>query len=258
MTVKRFKHDPVAGSLASRHRRTLAMLWQTAPAPTRGPKAGLTLDRLARAGIALADAQGLHGVSMSRVAKRVGVTPMALYRYVPGKSELVDLIFDTAMGLPPDLDTIAGGWRPKMERWARGLWDVAIAHPWTLDVLTRLRLLGPNEVAWMECGGRALADAGLDGAALFDALLLVVGHVRNVAQYAVRPRGARVRSTLTNEQWIAGLAAVLAEHAERFPILLGATAAGAFAATDDAFDFGLQCVLDGLERRVAIAKRRPS
>jgi AcrR family transcriptional regulator len=257
MTAKRFKRDRNRAGLAPRHHRTLAMLWQTAPAPTRGPKAALTLDRLARAGIALADADGLARVSMSRVAKRVGVTPMALYRYVPGKTELVDLIFDTAMGTPPDLGAVGGGWRPRIETWARGLWAIGVAHPWALGVLARLRLFGPNELAWMECGARVLADAGLAGAPLLDALMLIVGHVRTVAQYTVvAARAPGAVGGLTTSQWAAGVGAVLNEHSAQFPTLVAAAAAGAFAPADDPLAFGLQRVLDGFEAVIPKNSRR--
>jgi AcrR family transcriptional regulator len=224
------------------------MLWQTTPPSTRGPKAALTLDRLASAAITLADAHGLAGISMSRVAERVGVTPMALYRHVPGKTELVDLAFDTVMGAPPDLDAISGGWRPRIERWARGLWMIATEHPWTLDVLTRLRLFGPNELAWMECGARALAEGGLSGAPLVDALMLIVGQMRTVAQYAiVAPGAGATKGALTSKQWTAGISAVLDEHAALFPTLAVATASGAFAPVDDPLAFGLDTVLGGIE-----------
>lgn len=221
-----------------------AGLWQTRPPATRGPKAGLTLDDVVAAGIAIADTGGLSALSMARVAERLGVTTMALYRYVDGKTALVDLMFDVGMGPPPDLEAIPGGWRAQVEQWARGIWATLIAHPWALDVLAELRLPGPNQLAWMECGVRALSHAGLAGAPLLDALFLVVGQVRTIAQYAVTGPGSR--GGLTSEQWAAGVGALLHEHAARFPTLAAATAAGAFASEYDPLAFGLGRVLDGL------------
>ncbi|WP_258025459.1 TetR/AcrR family transcriptional regulator, partial [Streptomyces bambusae] len=78
------------------------LLWGPHPPakPARGPKRGLTLDAVAAAGVAIADAEGLAGVSMQRVAGELGVTKMALYRYLPGKAELVALMVEAALGVP--------------------------------------------------------------------------------------------------------------------------------------------------------------
>ena len=63
--------------------------WAPRPRPTRGPKPALTLGQIADAAIAVADAEGLAAVSMQRVAADLGYTKMSLYRYLPGKAELV-------------------------------------------------------------------------------------------------------------------------------------------------------------------------
>jgi AcrR family transcriptional regulator len=224
--------------------RSAELLWRTAPAPKRGPKAALTLDRIARAAIDIADADGLSAVSMSRVATTFGFTTMSLYRYVPGRIELIDFMFDTAMGLPPALESVSGGWRPRIERWARELWMLVSEHPWSLEVLGRLRLPGPNELAWMESGTRVLTETGLSAASLLDSLFLIVGQIRIVAQYAVAvPDASGALSTL---QWANGVTALLSEHATEFPSLAAATSAGAFAPTNDSLDFGLNRVLDGI------------
>lgn len=225
--------------------RSTELLWNTAPRSRPGPKAALTTDGIARAAIAIADAEGLAAVSMKRIADRFGFTTMSLYRYVPGKSELVDLMFDTAMGSAPDLDVVPGGWRPKLEVWAREIWSLVLEHPWALEVLTRLRLPGPNELSWMECGVRALGETGLTGAALLDALFVIVGQVRIAAQYAVVV--PQTRNGMTTEQWAAGLGALLHEHGGEFPAVMTATSAGAFDHAGDGLAFGLRCVLDGID-----------
>jgi AcrR family transcriptional regulator len=60
------------------------LLWRTPGEPTRGPRRGLTLDEIAWAAVEVADRDGLAGLSMQRVAAEVGLTKMALYRYVTG------------------------------------------------------------------------------------------------------------------------------------------------------------------------------
>ena len=69
----------------------LELLWGIAgPRGRRGPRPGLSVERIVRAAIAIADRDGLEAVTMRRLADSLGVRPMALYTYVPGKSELLD------------------------------------------------------------------------------------------------------------------------------------------------------------------------
>ena len=72
----------------------LAIGWGLSVSPTRGPRATITATGIVDAAIGLADAEGIAAVSMARVAERVGVTTMALYRHVPSKDDLLALMFD--------------------------------------------------------------------------------------------------------------------------------------------------------------------
>ena len=79
-------------------RRSLDLLWGDVPRPRRGPKPGLDVASIVGAAIELADAGGLDGLSMRRVAERLGVGTMSLYTYVPSKAELLDLMLDSVYG----------------------------------------------------------------------------------------------------------------------------------------------------------------
>src|SRR5438105_13318066 len=109
---------------------SVELLWGPGKRPSRGPKPGLSLERIVLAAIAIADAEGLSAVSMQRVAAECGFTTMSLYRYVPSKNELLDLMIDTAVGQPPKLHEIPGGWRPKLAEWAWQTWSGFHQHPW--------------------------------------------------------------------------------------------------------------------------------
>src|ERR1700749_1723014 len=113
------------------------LLWDGPPPRTRGPKAALTLDRIADAAIAIADAEGLDAVSMQRVAADLGYTKMSLYRYLPGKSELVAAMVERALGEAPDLD--GQGWRAGLTTWARTLLETMAGHAWAQDATTGAR-----------------------------------------------------------------------------------------------------------------------
>jgi AcrR family transcriptional regulator len=108
---------------------TADFLWQERPRPTRGPKPALTLEQIADAAIAIADADGLDAVSMQRVAAEVGYTKMSLYRYLPGKAELVAAMIERALGGPPALRA-EDGWRAGLTTWAGALLRAYGGHRW--------------------------------------------------------------------------------------------------------------------------------
>jgi AcrR family transcriptional regulator len=240
MTVKR----KIAGSRAfGAQARSVALLWGEEAPPGRGPKPELTLARIAEAAVALADREGLEALSMQRLAHEFGFTTMALYRYLPGKPELVDLMIDTAIGPPPKLH--GHDWRERLESWARQAFAGFQRHPWLLGA-TGLRFMGPNELLWMETALGALDGTGLTHAESLRVFRVVITHVRGEVPYAIaKPRGQK---GITGEEWKTGTAALVRAHRERFVALSAAFESGAFEQMDgDALGFGLRYVLDGFE-----------
>jgi AcrR family transcriptional regulator len=208
---------------------------------TRGPKPALSLERIAEAAIAIADAEGLAAVSMQRVAADLGFTKMSLYRYLPGKAELVALMVERGIGEPPVLR--ATDWAAGLKQWAHLLLAGYLRHPWALAATVGPRPLGPNELGWMESALALLDGTGLTGAERLDVLAVLTGQVRMIAEHAM-PEAHLGRA----------IAEVLRRHGERFPVL-AATMADATTGQDQAFDFGLDRILDGL--RVLVDARRP-
>ena len=102
--------------------RSLELLWGARRTPTRGPKPGLSVERIVYAAIELADAEGLAALSMRRVAERLGVGTMSLYTYVPGKAELLDVMVDTVYGELSTQDGDEADWRARVEQVARANW----------------------------------------------------------------------------------------------------------------------------------------
>ncbi|MFF0267919.1 TetR/AcrR family transcriptional regulator [Kribbella sp. NPDC004536] len=218
------------------------LLWGKEPHRTRGPKPAITLTEIAQAAIAIADAEGLDAVSMQRIAGELPVTKMALYRYVPGKTELVAVMSDLAMGSPPARPD--GPWRESLLTWALDLYDGFMRHPWLLQSTIGRRLLGPNELAWMERGLGALSDIGLTGGEQMDSILVVTSHVRNIAQQSATFPGHTVG--LTEEDMQQALAEIMATEAPRFPHLVAAMSTTA-GSENQGLEFGLERILDGLE-----------
>lgn len=231
---------------------SLALLWGEADSqPRRGPKPKFTPVHVARCGVEIADAEGLEALSMQRVAEMLGVTTMALYRYVPGKPDLIDLMVDTVLSDPPDLTGIPGGWRPRLEAWARACRDVYRTHPWILTATgLRRHAMGPHQVAWLDRALAVLEPTGLTARQRHDAAILVLSLVRNLTQEALdsTEEGDQEWNRLTTHQ--------LTTHADRYPALTRALAAGGFTRTDDdPLAFGLACVLDGLQGLVERSDR---
>ncbi|MFF5707125.1 TetR/AcrR family transcriptional regulator [Streptomyces sp. NPDC012794] len=224
------------------------LLWGPPVTPARGPRRGLTLEQIAGAGVQIADGEGLGGVSMQRVAGELGVTKMALYRYVPGKAEAVALMVEAALpdparGLDAALAAAGDGWRERLGAWARELLAGFRAHPWLLDAMVGARAMGPREVGWLERALAALEGCGLSGAEAMDAVVLVAGHVRGIAEQERATGGAGG----PDEELGAVFGEVVRMRGEEYPALAGALASVAeHGGQDQALEFGLERIFDGL------------
>lgn len=226
---------------------SVEFLWGERAQPTRGPKPALTLAGITDVAIAVADAEGLAAVSMQRVAAELGKTKMSLYRYLPGKAELVALMIERAIGEPPVLR--ASSWRAALTEWSESLFAAYLRHPWSVDATVGRRPLGPHELGWMESALAALGnDSGLTGAERLDAIAVLAGHARMLAQQAA--------ARLDEKQMTAAMGEVVMRHGERFPQLTAAMReTAAEGGQNQAFSFGLERILDGLaaliDRRAA-------
>jgi AcrR family transcriptional regulator len=219
---------------------SVELAWGLRDQARRGPKPGLTLERIVAAGIEVARADGIAAVSMARVAGELGVGTMSLYRYVGAKDELVSVMADTAFG-PPRPGPAGERWRAGLTRWATELRTSYRRNPWLLQVPVTASVLGPNNVAWLETALGCLRSTALSEAQKLSTALLVSGFVRNEATLSAEIAGA------TSFQFGRALARLTDEA--RFPALRRAIASGALEDDDDLddeFDFGLHCILDGV------------
>ena len=223
----------------ARMRDLVTLLWEPPAQPKRGPRPTLTLEVIARAGIEAADADGLAAVTMQRVAESLGVTKMALYRYVSGKAQLLAVTIEAAVGDPPVL--AGAGWRARIEEWAGLLRENWLRHPWLPRATVGDRVMGPREVGWIECPVAVLAEAGLAGPQQMDAVLLLCAHVRNT-----------LTGTASGTQpWTPGdgsgsLHERLVLRNGDYAAVLAASRSGRSA--DNGWRFGLDLILDGLDR----------
>ena len=235
--------------------RTLALLWRAEEPSRRGPRPRLDVDAVVDAAIALADEQGLGAVTMRALAARLGVSAMALYGYVPGKEELVDLMLDALyarMERAPWPETV--GWRERARDVAEATRALYAAHPWAAAVSTARPPLGPGLMAKYEHELAAFDGAGLSDVDRDAALSLLLAFVQGAAAAVA----AAAAAPGTDEEWWERAGPLLARviDPERYPLAarVGAAAGEAHGSAHDprhAYEFGLERVLDGLAVLVA-------
>jgi AcrR family transcriptional regulator len=219
--------------------RVAAVLWgTTTPGGKRGPKPKFSVEQIADAGIAIADRDGLDAVTMQFVADRLGAAKMALYRYVPGRTELEAVMLDRAFGGPSTSQDEQ--WPEALLRWATQLHERASARPWAVELVQRPHLPGPNELAWFEAGLFAMRELPLTGGEKFDTLAMLVGHVMSI----VRQQAA---GPAPEDELAAALAPVLANRAGHFPLTTAAFARQDRAERNAALRFGLTRMIAGIE-----------
>ena len=160
-----------------RHRGT------TLPTPRRGPRQQLDLDEILRAGIAIADAEGLAAVSIRAIAAKFDKTAMALYPYVGTKENLLALMQDHASAMPMWEDP-ATSLTDALRAWALALFEVYHSHPWLTERPWSQSSQGPNEQDWLERLLRILQDWGVSPSARPPAVTMLYATARATAETA--------------------------------------------------------------------------
>ncbi|WP_067966658.1 TetR/AcrR family transcriptional regulator [Nocardiopsis trehalosi] len=162
--------------------RRLDLFWGGGERPARGPRPRLSRDQVVRAAVDVADAEGIDAVSMQRVAKELGYTTMSLYRHVPGKEQLLELMADAASGPAPDCTGAPGGWRGELEAVVLAMADVLRRHPWSLHLRLSGPPIGPCGLSWMDALLAPLLRAGLASDEALAVISFLNGAVRELAR----------------------------------------------------------------------------
>jgi AcrR family transcriptional regulator len=209
-------------------------------AETRVP---LSRDRILGAAIALADEAGIESLSMRKLAQPLGVEAMSLYHHVANKHDLLggmlDIVF-SEMELPSD----EGDWRSAMRRSAISAHHVLLSHPWACRLLTAPTGPSPARLRWMNSILGRLRGAGFSPEMTHHAYHALDSHIVGFTLWVLpylaianeRPDFAQTFMEQTPLDELPHLAEHIGVHlSDR-------------AGDTSEFDFGLDLVLDGLER----------
>ena len=204
----------------------------------------LTRARVLEAAVDLADRDGIDAVSMRRLGQELGIEAMSLYTHIRGKDDLLDGMVDVVVGeIPIDLE--GPDWRTTLRRQVLAARSVMLRHRWAARVIETRTTPGPATLRYME------AVTGI---------LLNVFSV-DLSHHAMHVLGSRVLGFSQDLYDDSGVpdpevaAAYAAQLASVFPnigaIAMAASHEGGIGGCDDDYEFafGLDLILDGLDRR---------
>jgi AcrR family transcriptional regulator len=220
------------------------MAQQTQAPPRRVP---LSRDRVLRAAVALADSAGIESLSMRKLAQELGVVPMAIYKHVANKDELLDGMVDVVVA---EIDPPIGGsdWKHAVRQRILSARRALLRHPWASQALESRTNPTPLVLAYMDSMIAMFRDGGFSIDLTHHVMHAVGSRIYGFTQElfddspSVDPEAA---------------AAMPAETAQRYPhitelVMAISHDAGSVVGPgcDDQFEFefALDLLLDGIER----------
>jgi AcrR family transcriptional regulator len=222
------------------------------PAPPGGEplRRRLTRERVLRAAVTHADAGGLEALTMRQLAEELEVAPMALYRHVANKEDLIDAMVDVAFG---EIGLPSGGadWKAAMRERAISLRDVLLRHRWAIGLMESRRRPGSANLRHHDAVLGKLRAAGFDIVMAAHAYSLLDSYIYGFALTKMslpfdtaEEVGDVAHDMLepfpVNEY--PNLVEILTEHVMKPGYDYG-----------DEFEYGLDVILDGVERIRAAA-----
>jgi AcrR family transcriptional regulator len=214
----------------------------------------LTRERVLLAAVELADRDGLDGLSMRRLGQELGVEAMALYRHVRDKDDLLDGIIEVVVG-QIDRPKPVKDWTTSIRRQVMAARSVMLRHPWARRVLEERGTTGPAVLAYIESILAILRDGGFS--------LDLAHHTMHVLGSRFFGFTQDVFEDSSDGPSTDADAIAMGAMAATFPriteLATSVSHEGVLGACDDdvEFAFGLDLILDGLERRRAAASRTP-
>ncbi|MFD7335426.1 TetR/AcrR family transcriptional regulator [Streptomyces violascens] len=224
------------------------LVWERPEPPNRPVPAPLSRERIVRAAMQLADADGLDAVSLRKVATVLDVRPMRLYGYNAGKEELLDLMVDAVHA---EIRPVGDDWREVLRSLAETTRHAVHEHEWLADLLGGRPQLGPHALATGEAVMAALGDVDVD--AVMPVVSAVNAYVIGAVRRETAERRAERATGMDEKRWQATLGPYLMRTfaTGRFPALATVVRDAAHLDADQTFRLGLDFLLDGIEARIA-------
>jgi len=177
-------------------------IWMRPERAAYGPTPVYSRTQITEAAVRIADAEGLEAATMRRIAAVIGAGAMSLYRYVPSRDNLVELMADRLMGEIDVTGMPSGDWRADLTRYANGLRAMWLRHPWIATVQRSLPSLGPNQLRLIE---RLMGV--LDAFVSIDENLGLIAMLNSYVEGTVREENSSAeevrRSGLSESEWMA-------------------------------------------------------
>ena len=216
-------------------------------AKVTGGRRPLSRDRVLKAALALADSEGIEALSMRRLGQQLHVEAMSLYKHVAGKEEILDGITELVMA-EVEVPSGAHPWREAVGRSAASMHRALLRHPWAAVVIESRRHPGPARLRYLDAMVGVLRSAGFSVPDVARAFLtidaLVYGHALQLTSAPYDGESAaEVAEELVRDQF-AGV----------YPNLVAMGEMVMAGPVPDELNFGLDLVLDGLERHLAAAR----
>ena len=213
--------------------------------PRPEPRLPLSRERVLRAAIALADEGGIESLSMRKLGQELGVEAMSLYNHVANKDDIQNGIVEIVLEeieVPSDGDD----WKAALRQTAISSHEVFVRHRWACGLMMGTSGVSPARMRWMEAVLRTLREAGFSPDMTHHAYHALDSHITGFTLWLVSMpfetkeelddlAGRFLRQIPTDEY------PYVVEHAHQH--LEPASPDG-----KSEFEFGLDLILDGLER----------
>ncbi len=214
------------------------------PQPNRQPRVALSRERVLRTALALADAGSIESLSMRKLAQELGVEAMSLYHYFASKDELLDGMLDAVFA---EIELPASGtdWRSDMRRTAISFHHVLLRHRWACTMLGSSTGISMARLRYMNAVLGRLREAGFGVGMVDHAYHALDSHIIGFTLWVLPYLAMAEETSDVGRQVLEQL------PPDEFPDLIDHIE---YHLADDRpgdtneFDFGLDLLLDGLER----------
>jgi TetR/AcrR family transcriptional regulator, tetracycline repressor protein len=220
---------------------------------TRVPRNTLSRAAIVEAALTLVDAEGLPAVTMPRLAQRLGVGTMSLYRHIEDKDDLLDAVAARALSEVAVPDGAPGDWEGRVIGYLRALRDEALTHPALFRILAERGVTVAPVFDQLEEVHRVLRSAGFTDTDAVRAFYSLLSYVLGFVLWEL----PRVHRQAAADYAAAWNDAVDRLDPDRYPNLRALRQPLSTTASTEQFEYGLTHLVESLRQARPAARRRP-